>query len=219
MYIATVTLGRERTLQHPESEVSLNIPQGSEGVFVMGVHTDHAKFKNFLKEEECFVSPVVEVKRKNPTNESLPVNPTINIPHCLTDTNSLQYIRVKKGDSCLSRTFRELKKASQLNIKGAYYYVDKNFVRITTEEFSEFVCTSCRNTCQAKIRVFLFAALRAWKRNKVTTLKVKSFLCSHLFRIADYRNVSAQNIFQMLIPEDIRYLKYVCRPDFVNSIL
>ena len=162
-YIATVTLGRERILQHPESEVSLNIPQGSEGVFVIGVHTDHTKFKSILREEECFVSPVVEVKRKNLTSESPHMNATINIPHCLTDTNSLQYIRVKKGDSCLSRTFTELKKASQLNTKGAYYYVDKNFVRITTQEFSEFICTSCKNTCQAKIRVFLFATLRAWK--------------------------------------------------------
>ena len=189
-YIATVTLGRERILQHPESEVSLNIPQGSEGVFVMGVHTDHTKFKSILREEECFVSPVVEVKRKNLTNESLPVNATINIPHCLTETTSLQYIRVKKGDSCHSITFTELKKADELNAKDARYCIDKNFVRISTQEFSEFICTSCKNTCQAKIRVFLFAALRAWKRNKVTTLKLKSFLCSQLFRIAVYRNVS-----------------------------
>ena len=187
-YIATVALGRERILQHPESEVSLNIPEGSEGVFVMGVHTDHTKFKNFLKEEECFVSPVVEVKRRNLTDESLPVNVIINIPHCLTDTKSLQYIRVKKGDSFHSSTFIELENADELNTSDVH--VDKNFVRITTPEFSEFVCISCKNTCQAKIRVFLFAALQAWKRNKVTTLKLKSFLCSQLFRIADYRNVS-----------------------------
>ena len=190
-YIATVALGRERILQHPESEVSLNIPQGSEGLFVMGVHTDHNKFKNFLKEDECFVSPVVEVKRRNLTDESPHRNVIINIPHCLTDTKSLQYIRVKKGDSFHSSTFIELEKADKLNTNDSNYHVDKKkFVRITTREFSEFICTSCKNTCQAKIRVFLFAALQAWKRNKVTTLKVKSFLCSHLFKIADYRNVS-----------------------------
>ena len=153
------------------------------------------------------MSPVIEVKRKNLTNESLPVNATINIPHCLTHTKSLQYIRVKKGNSYHSNSFTELEKADELNTNDSNYHVDKNFVRITTPKFSEFICTSCKNTCQAKIRVFLFAALQAWKRNKVTTLKVKSFLCSHLFRIADYRNVSAQNIFHMLIPKDISYLK------------
>ena len=189
-YIATVALRRERCLQHPESEVSLHIPEGSEGVFVMGVHTDHTKFKNFLKEEECFVSPVVEVKRRNLTNESPYMKVTINIPHCLTDTKSLQHIRVKKGDSFLSNSLTELENTDVLKTNDVHYHVDKNFVRITTQEFSEFICTSCKNTCQAKIRVFLFAALQAWKRNKVTTLKVKSFLCSHLFKIADYRNVS-----------------------------
>ena len=80
--------------------------------------------------------------------------------------------------------------ANDLNLKEDMYSVDENFVRIKTKKLSQFVCVSCNRTCDAEIQVFLLGNLHESIGNNTSTVKMKSFLCSSLFKIADYRNVS-----------------------------
>ena len=114
---------------------------------------------------------------------------TINIPHCVRDESALKLIRVKRRDVSRGIPFQELQYADDPKANKDSYSVSRTFVRIRTRKFSEFVCTTCKITCQAAVRIFLFAALNAWRRNNNTTVKMKSFLCSSLFRITEYRNV------------------------------
>ena len=191
-YIATVTHGQARNLQFLGSDVSLEIPDGYKGVYVMGVHTDVSSFNNVVDDEECIVSPAVEVLHRSlgsDIDEKRLEMLTINITHCVSEESALKLIRVKRRDVSRGIPFQELKYADGPEADEDSYSVNGNLVQIKTRKFSEFVCTTCKITCQASVRIFLFAALNAWRRNNNTTVKIKSFLCSSLFRITEYRNV------------------------------
>ena len=192
LYIATAALGQARNLQFPGSDVSLDIPDGYNAVYVMGVHTDHSDKKDILSQEECIVSPAVEVLHRslgNSINEIWLERLTLNIPHCMRDESALKLIRVKRRDVSRGIPFQELKYAKNPEADKNSYSVSRTFVRIKTRNFSEFVCTTCKITCQASVRIFLFAALNAWRRNDNTTVKIKILLVQFLFRITEYRNV------------------------------
>ena len=70
LYIGTVSHGKARILRAPGSDVSLEIPKGSRGVYVMGVHTDVSTYKNCVKDMEWFVSPVVEIEHRRSDNNT-----------------------------------------------------------------------------------------------------------------------------------------------------
>ena len=188
-YIGTVCRGKARKLQAPGSDVSLEIPEGSRGVYVMGAHTDVSRFKSFVAEEECFVSPVVEILHKTEDDAVEPESHTVRIPHCLSDASQLELIRVRRGRSSNNAPFRHISPKDKFHISDDQYFVDRNYITILSRQFSEFICTSCKNTCKGTIRLFLFGNLNTWGKKNVTTVKMKSFLCSPLFRINEFRQV------------------------------
>ena len=194
-YIGTVCHGKSRTLQAPGSEVSLEIPEGSKGVYVMGVHTDVLSFNNVVDDEECFVSPVVEIIHKKEDDDTEPEYHTIRVPHCLSDTSQLQLIRVRRGRSSNSAPFQLIPPVDK-NRNIDCFSVDKSYVTIYSKKFSDFVCTTCNTTCQGTIQMFLFGKLNSWQSKNVTTAQMKSFLCSPLFKISEFRDVFPILFFQ-----------------------
>ena len=161
----------------------------------MGVHTDVSKFKNFVEEEECFVSPVVEILHKNEDDAVEPKSHTVRIPHCLSDASQLQLIRVRRGRSSNNAPFQYISPKDRFHTNDDGYLVDHQHITIFSQKFSEFVCTSCHTTCKGTIKLVLFGKLTAWARKNVTTVQMKSFLWSPLFRIADFRRVGiSENI-------------------------
>ena len=167
-YCGSVCHGHARILQCPTSDVSMNIPAGAIGVYVMGVHTNFSFFKTMLDVQECFVSPLVEIECKNTDTESETKHQNVyivKVPHCLKQKSLLDLIRV-----------RQIKRSLQIHeilpqgdsLSADHYSVDKNFITICVKHFSEFVCTTCQTTCQATVKSFLFANLGVWKRNNVS---------------------------------------------------
>ena len=188
-YIGTVCHGKSRTLQALGSEVTLQIPEGSKGVYVMGAHTDVSYFKNVVDLDDIgFVSPVVEIIHKKEDDDTELKSHTIRVPHCLSDAKQLQLVRVRRGKSSNCAPFQHMPRVdASENIDC--YSVDENYVTIYSKKFSDSVCTTCNTTCQGAIHMFLFGKLNAWKSKKVTTAQIKSFLCSPLFKIAEFRDV------------------------------
>ena len=86
--------------------------------------------------------------------------------------------------------FHEIPPKDEFDPEENSFSVDDTHVRVSCKSFSEFFCTTCKTTCQSTIRAFIFAHMRAWPRKNITTLEVKSFLCSYLFRIEDFKQVS-----------------------------
>ena len=85
--IGTATQGEPCILQAPDSDLSLHIPEGSKGLFTMRVHTDHTRFPGVVPDEECIISPLVEVEHKRLTDEEKEEEEAcpylIKIPHKL----------------------------------------------------------------------------------------------------------------------------------------
>ena len=186
-YIATVTRGMKKTLQAPGSDVSLDIPHGHRGVYVMGVHTNHSSVCHILEMKECFISPVVEVTFETfetECNADDAERLRINIPHCLDERSALQLIRVRRGNTSKTIPFHELQEAGNAEPGEDSYYLDEGFLRISSKTLSEFVCTTCDTTCQAGIRIFLLANLDVSTRTGVSRVKVKPFLASTLYKIS-----------------------------------
>ena len=190
-YIGTVCHAKHKILQAPGSDVSLEIPKGSSGVYVMGVHTDVSTHKHIVADEECFVSPVVEIEHKSIGNDTADKElklHTLRIPHCLKDKSLLQDIRVRRGK--LSSSFQFHESLDEMHSLDHYYFVDNDSITISTYKFSEFVCTTCNTTCHGIVQVFLFGKLNSSIDKTLTTVKIKSFLCSPLFKISEFRDVS-----------------------------
>ena len=108
----------------------------------------------------------------------------------MNERSALQLIRVRRRDTSKSIPFHELQEAGNAESGEDSYYFDEAFVRISTKTLSEFVCTICKTTCQAGIRIFLLANLDVSTKTGVSRVKVKPFLASTLFKISEYRKVS-----------------------------
>ena len=166
-WLGTRTHGEARILQGDGSEVSLSIPPGSQGVYMTRVHTDNTRFPHVVPSDECIISPLVEVEQTPNTTDfdaSEPSNVpelmhTINIPHCLEDPDLWKYIIVRHGDVYKSRVFREIPTLAKSGKSYAYYEVNNRFITIHTTNFCQFVCTSCKRTCDAKIMLFVMGHL------------------------------------------------------------
>ena len=180
-YNATVTHGEARTVQGDGSNVSLTIPEGSDGVYTTRVHTDLSDYQDLIPLNECFVSPVVQVEGlKGRTH-------TILIPHCLQDKSLWQSIQVRRCDTKMNRVIEELKQGQSQN---GYFMVYEKYIIVYTSCSGLFVCTSGEHSCHSSVNVVCLARLQNSEETAKTTVKLKTFVCSSLYRILDFRKVS-----------------------------
>ena len=98
-YFVTVSYGEGKTIQFPNSDVSLYVPQGSEEYF-MRVLTHDPIYTDFdrIPEDECVIAPVVEVRHvpfENSTNHMPDAAHCLKIPHCLLKQDMRNRIKVR----------------------------------------------------------------------------------------------------------------------------
>ena len=190
--IATVTQGEARILQAPDSDVALNIPEGSRGLFIMKVHTDHTKFQDLIHPGECIIAPLVELEHRklsDDVNDREPPLYIIKIPHSLKNTAQYKSVRVRRGED-------ELPVRSEA-VEDYAYGIDEKFITVFTGKFSPFICTNCKNTCQTSMMLFLLGYLEPRQEANDTLAQIKSFICSDLYRIKDFREVSEIYLFEV----------------------
>ncbi len=194
--ICTVSLGESRILQHPDSNVSLSIPQGSPGVYAMRVHTDVTNFLHLIATDECIVAPVVEVvsaKDTVPADAAREEVYTLKVPQCRSGILSEQTLKVQHIGS-QHTSFQPAAPSQSSNHVPGTFKVDENYITIYTTKFSKFVCTSGEHTCDAEILISVFGKLNPTLQEKpnVTTVNMKAFLLSELYKIKDIMQVSGE---------------------------
>ena len=200
-YNATVSNGETRILQGYGSDVSLNIPDGTKAVYMMKVHTDHfeskspandLKFKAVITSEECIIGPPTEVEYI-PLQTQTPTKPKqlyrLKIAHCLSDQNLWEHIIVRRGDVHRSRPFREVPRRNGDDEEDVGFEVDNRYITIHTDGFSQFICTCGRTVCTAAVMVFIMGNPAPCVDDDETTIHLKNFLCSPLYKIEDYKEV------------------------------
>ena len=185
-YNATVTHGEAKIVQRDGSNVSLTIPEGSDGFYITRIHTDLSDYQDLIPSNECFVSPVVQVEElKGRTH-------TILIPHCLQDKSLWQSIQVRRCETKMNRVIEELKQGKSQN---GYFMVYEKYIIVYTSCSGLFVCTSWEHSCHSSVSVVCLARSQNFEEAAKTTVKLKTFGCSSLYRILDFRKVSRRFVF------------------------
>ncbi len=193
----TVSLGEARVLQTPDSDASLSIPQGSPGVYSMTVHTDLLYSTSLIPQDECFISPVVQVDHillhTDPGEKHCPGVYELTIPHSSKDKNLKKYIKVRHHtegiEGNVAEEFRCPEESTGSPAHGTFA-IHKKSVKVYTKSFSKFTCSSCRNnSCQADVLTLMFRGVSPFPSLQNTSVDFKLFLCCFLYKIKDFKQV------------------------------
>ena len=176
--------GESAVLQAPKSAVKLYIPEGLDAYVSGTVHTDPTPFLHAIPQSECLISPIVEYHLVS-DDKLGNIWFKIKVPHCLRKWGDLKSIKVKHGDIHKGVPFTELPS------RNCHYEVDLNHITIHTQGFSQFICTSCKNICQAEARAFIFGSISPLIETRPITAALRLYLTSALFKIQDYNQVSS----------------------------
>ncbi len=173
--------------QQPNSGVELRIPTGVHCTIEGTIHTYNQDIMMVLNENECLVAPIVEVScnfkhgmpRKCKSSSSHPFE--IIIPHCVSLKN-IKNIVVRSGNIGKDHSFDVLKAEDD-------YVVDATHITIFTSNFSQFICSECKEKCSTDISGFLFGS--NFEENPPTQISTtRLYLCGPLYSIEDYLCVS-----------------------------
>ena len=198
-FIATISKGEAGILKDYESDVSLHIPENSAGLYKKCVHADHSRLTVEIPEEECIVTPLVEIHHfEVPDAEQNNKGKfIIELPHCIPDRQLWKQVKVRKWSSGM--VSQELSQKEEVDGEGDYFVMDDEFITVVTQHFCLVAGTICdRAGCRSTLRVMLMGKLESRQQKNISTVKLKSFLCSRLLSLRDFRKVSnSLNINQM----------------------
>ena len=153
-YLATVGKGEATSLQGDRSDVKLEIKKGyPKRPYLMEVRTDPSSFDSIIPDDECFISPVVEVLAPAETNTSSYV---LRIPHCLDKDDDRTKVKVRMIHENRNPAVVEVPK---YNTTDLYYDIDARFIELHTTHFCMVICTICQTPyhCRGKISSYWFA--------------------------------------------------------------
>ena len=170
-YLATVARGSDTILRGDRSDVKLEINKGCpKRAYLMEVRTDLSEFQAFLTDDECFISPIVDVLAPAETSSS---SYTLRIPHCLDEDDDRTKVKVRMVYENRNPGVVQVPKS---NAGALYYDIDDRFIYLHTKHFCQIVCTICQTPyhCLDRVINFCFAKFESQKPQK--TQKVTSFL-------------------------------------------
>ena len=191
-YIATSVTGARTTLQHPNSDVRLEIPDGLIGAVKGTINLDPKPYLQHIPPSECLIAPIPDytayTRHTDVRSEEISTF-KIRLRHIITNENDLKFIRVRHGDIHKDKAFIPIpNKCNAQDWDEAFWEADTEYIIITTRHFSQFLCTSCKVLCDNNVQAFVFGTLRDIPRSGVE-VDMKVFLCPALFRLTDYRKV------------------------------
>ena len=166
-YLATVAKGEAISLQGDKSDVKLEIKQGCpKRAYIMEVRTDPSNFESIIPDNECFISPIVEVIAPAETSTSTYI---LRIPHCLDEDDDRSKVKVRMIHENRIPTVVEVPKGKA----GALYYnIDARYIDLHTTHFCTIICTICQTPyhCRGRITSFWFARLDTQEQTKPPTM-------------------------------------------------
>ena len=172
-YLATVAKGEAISLQGDKSDVKLEIKEGCpKRAYLMEVRTDLSSFGSIIPDDECFISPIVEVLAPAKTKMS---SYTLRIPHCLNESDDKTKIKVRLVHENRNPAVIEVPKG---NAGALYYKTDARFIELHTKHFCQVICTICQTPyhCRGRINSFWFAKFETQQLNTASSQKSPSFL-------------------------------------------
>ena len=195
-YLATVAKGEATSLQGDKSDVKLEIKEGCpKRAYLMEVRTDPSKFRAFVTDDECFISPIVEVLAPAETNTS---SYTLRIPHCLDKDDDRTQVKVRLVHENRNPAVVEVPKG---NTGALYYDIDARFIKLHTTHFTKVICTICETPyhCLKTINSLWFAKFETEKQTSTQSheapnvrhdVEIRPYFGGAHHVIVDFRKVS-----------------------------
>ena len=183
-YLATVGKGDATSLQRDKSDVKLEINEGCpKRAYLMEVRTDPSSFESFIRDDECFISPIVEVLAPAETSTSSFV---LRIPHCLDKDDDRNKVKVRTIHENRIPAVVEVPKGSA----GALFFdIDDRFIELHTTRFCTVICTICQTPyhCRGRINSFWSASYDTEKQT--AHVEIRPYFGGVLHTIVDFMQV------------------------------
>ena len=189
-YLATVAKGEVISLQGDASDVKLEIKEGCpKRAYLMEVRTDPSSFGSIIPDNECFISPIVEVLAPAETSTS---SYTIRIPHCLNEYDDKTKVKVRMVHESRNPAVVEVPKG---NAAGSLYYdIDARFIELHTTHFTKVICTICQTPyhCLESAANYWFARFDTHNQKAGSLLhdvEIRPYFGGVLHTMVDFRKV------------------------------
>ena len=153
--------------------LSLRSKEGCpERPYLMEVRTDPSSFESIIPDDECFISPIVEVLAPAETSTS---SYTLRIPHCLDEDDDRTKVKVRMIHENRIPAVVEVPKG---NAGALYYDIDARFIELHTTHFTKVICTICQTPyhCRERINNLWFAKLNTHQQKHLPKTKAQSLL-------------------------------------------
>ena len=174
-YLATVAKGKATSLQGDKSDVKLEIKEGCpKRAYLMEVRTDLSSFGSIIPDDECFISPIVEVLAPAETNTSQYI---LQIPHCLDKDDDKTKVKIRLVHENRNPAVVEVPKG---NAGALYFNIDDRFIQLHTTHFTKVFCTICQTPyhCLNTVTSYWFANFETQSMKTTFAQKLTNLLKS-----------------------------------------
>ena len=188
-YLATVAKGEAISLQGPKSDVKLEIGKGCpKRAYLMEVRTDPSSFGSIIPDDECFISPIVDVLAPAKTETS---SYMLRIPHCLDEDDDRTKVKVRLVHENRTTAVVEVPKG---NAGDLCYDIDDRFIELHTTHFTKVICTICQTPyhCRGRINNFWFARFDTSSQKDphfLNDVEIRPYFSGVIHTIVDFRKV------------------------------
>ena len=200
-YLATVARESDTVLRGDRSDVKLEINKGCpKRAYLMEVRTDLSSFGSIIPDDECFISPIVEIIAPAETKAS---SFMLKIPHCLDEDDDKTKVKVRLIYENRNPAVVEVPKG---NAGALYYDINDRFIQLHTTHFCQVICTICQTPyhCLDRVINFCFAKFETQQQkersfvewlfqkndgNIQQQVEIRPYFCSVPNIIKDFREV------------------------------
>ena len=141
-YLAKVAKGEAISLQGDKSDVKLEIKEGCpKRAYLLEVRTDVSSFDSIIPNDECFISPIVEVLAPAETETSQYI---LKIPHCLDKDDDKSKVKVRMIFENKNPAVDEVPERAKCSDGVLFHDIDPSFIELHTPHFCMVICTICQ---------------------------------------------------------------------------
>ena len=192
-----VTKGTRVVLESSYFQTSLEVPEGVTAVVKHKINTGLKSIRETVPRKECLVSPIVHFHITELSSTEIKPKFKATVPH-VASSDQLSSLKVKSGDIRSPESMQDVKKGKQEKKDEPYFEVHPNTVTLNANSVCDIMCTSDQKMCTSKILAVPFGLMEIEEianqsENDIkllTYVKVKTFLCNHLYSYPSYRDVS-----------------------------
>ena len=207
VFLVARTFGRRVKINDPLSDISLEVATGVKSLVMQSVDMDFHLLRKVIPATECLAAPMVQFHMKEIEEQEVAkgCKYKITIPHYLTRHHSLSSVRVRYGNLRRPLMMVEAQERDLENQNFPCFEVNKKRIIVYANHFCPVICTSTQKVCTTKILAIPFGWIGTLGSDSDTHLKVKTYLCSYLYKNNDLILVRFSAFHIALLFETISY--------------